>query len=152
MTKKLSRQWKRKGQAVRTDITKAKSKEGGSRLVLNKTAVMQSGSNNRKCLLDTITTLLPAKMKELVFSEMAAVMPAEGDTSILTIEHALTTHVLLLKPVSGQCIQADGAPFHLLKEHDCKLIITIKLANLEDKPFPTWLVMARLSPITHRAS
>ena len=72
---------------------------------------------------------------------MAAVMLAEGDTSILIIEYALTTHGLLLKPVSDQYIQTGGAPFHLLKEHDCKLIINTKLTNLEDKPmshFVAW--------------
>ena len=76
-TKKRSR--KGKCRSMRTHIAKAKRKEGGSRLVRNTTALKQSCQNNRTCLLDAITAILPPTMnKELVCSAIASLMPVEG--------------------------------------------------------------------------
>ena len=124
---KSKKKRKRKSQGNRISLTKSNRKEGGSRLVLNKTVAGHGGPNNRTCLLDSISTLLPDNMKELVFSAMAASMPAQGDTSVSHIKNALATHGLLLKAVNGKYLQTGGAPFHLLKESNCKLIIHIKL-------------------------
>ena len=131
-TKKRSR--KGKSQGVRTLIAKARRNEGGARLVRNTTAVEQSCPNNRTCLLDAITAILPPTMnKELVCSAIASSMPAEGDTSILNISNALAAHGLLLERVSEKYIRKGGAPFHLLQEHDCRLVINIKLTNIEGR-------------------
>ena len=61
-TKKRSR--KGKSQGVRTLIAKARRNEGGARLVRNTTAVEQSCPNNRTCLLDAITAILPPTMNK----------------------------------------------------------------------------------------
>ena len=67
LTKKRSHKRNKKSQDIRTHIAKAKRKEGGARLVRNTTAVEQSCPNNRTCLLDAITAILPPTMnKELV--------------------------------------------------------------------------------------
>ena len=131
-TKKRSR--KGKSQGMRTHIAKAKRMAGGARLVRNTTAVEQSCPNNCTCLLDAITAILPPTMnKELVCSAIASSMPAEGDTSILNISNALAAHGLLLERVSEKYIRKGGAPFHLLQEHDCRLVINIKLTNIEGR-------------------
>ena len=61
-TKKRSRKGKSRG--MHAHITKAKRKEGGARLVPNTIAAEQSCSNNRTCLLDAITAILPPTMNE----------------------------------------------------------------------------------------
>ena len=133
-TKKRVR--KRKSPAIRALITTAKMKDGGSRLVRNKSIMLMCGPNNRTCLLDSIQVILPiTKNKELVCSTLASSMPVEGDTSIWDITKALASHGLMLERVSGKYILKGGAPFHLLQEHDCRLVIHIKLTNLKSE---TW--------------
>ena len=58
-------------------------------------------------------------------------MPTEGDTSMMNITDALATNGLMLKQVNAKYIRKGGAPFHILQERECRMIISIKLTNLE---------------------
>ena len=113
-----------------TNPGKAKKKRGGSRLVLNKTSISTIGRNNHTCLIDAIMPiLLPDKDIESLLSTLVSPMPGEGDTSILNIKDALAAQDLQLERVTGKYIKKGGAPYHLLQEHNCRLIINIKLTN-----------------------
>jgi hypothetical protein len=128
---KRKRNRKRKSQASRKHDTDAKRKKGGARLILNKTEAIPSGPNTRTCLLDSVTALLPAETKEQVHATMVTAMPAEGETSVADLANALTAHGLPLVPVSGEYIKKGGAPFHLLQERQCKLVISLRLTDLD---------------------
>jgi hypothetical protein len=138
--KTSKRKRNRKSRNERANPVQAKRKKGGARMILNKTEA-QSGPNNRTCLLESVTTLLPADTKEQVHATMLMAMPAEGDTSVADISNALAAHGLSLVPVSGQYIKKGGAPFHLLQERHCKLVINIRLTDLDGDPishFVAW--------------
>ena len=138
---KRKRTRKRKSQHERINPAAAKKKKGGARLILNKTEAISSGPNTRTCLLDSVTALLPAETKEQVHAAMVTAMPAEGDTSVADLANALAAHGLSLVPVSGEYIKKGGAPFHLLQEHQCKLVINIRLTDLDGDPmshFVAW--------------
>ena len=108
----------------------SKKKKGGSRSVLNKTASTTCGPNNRRCLIDSVMALLPPKMdKESLHSALVSSMPTTGDTSPLDISAALAHHRMNLISVSGAYHIKEGAPYHLLQETECQLIINIKLTN-----------------------
>ena len=71
---------------MRALITTAKMKNGGSRLVHNKSITHMSDTNICTCLLDSILVILPpSKNKELVGSAIASSMSADGNTSIIDI-------------------------------------------------------------------
>ena len=131
---KRKRKRKRESQASRKHGNDAKRKKGGARLILNKTEAISSGPNTRTCLLDSVTALLPAETKEQVHAAMVTAMPAEGDTSVADLANALAAHGLSLVPVSGEYIKKGGAPFHLLQEHQCKLVINLRLTDLDGDP------------------
>ena len=65
---------------------------------------------------------------------IAKSMPANRDTSILRINNALTTQGLILNQVNGRYIKKHGAPYNLLQERKCRLIIGIKLTSLDGRP------------------
>ena len=119
---------------MRALITTAKMKNGGSRLVHNKSITHMSDTNICTCLLDSILVILPpSKNKELVGPVIASSMHVEGDTSIIDISNALSAHGLMLERVAAKYIRKGRAPFHLLQENDCRLVINIKLTNLEGR-------------------
>jgi hypothetical protein len=123
--------WQRKSRASRKHDTDAKRKKGGARLILNKTEAIPSGPNTRTCLLESVLALVPTETKELVRTDLLTAMPAEGDTSVSDLTNALATHGLSLFPVSGEYIKKGGAPYHLLQEHQCKLVINLRLTDLD---------------------
>ena len=91
-----------------------------------------SNTSIHTCLLDSIQAILPVtKNEELVCHAIATSMPMEGDTSVFDMTNALASHGLMLERVSGKYIRQYGAPFHLLQEHDCSLVIHIKLTDLK---------------------
>jgi hypothetical protein len=138
---KRKRKRKRKSQASRKHGNDAKRKKGGARLNLNKTEAIPSGPNTRACLLDSVTTLLPAETKEQVHATMVTAMPAEGDTSVADITDALAAHGLSLVPVSGEYRKKGGVEFNLLQERQCKLVINLRLTDLDGDPmshFVAW--------------
>ena len=79
-------------------VNKSKRKQGGSRLVLNKSAIVEhvGGKNDRTCLLDVISQVLPNdKDKTKVFTAIFSAMPSEGDTLIMSSE----TNIALAPPL-----------------------------------------------------
>ena len=48
----------------------------------------------------------------------------------------------MMKIVNGKYIQKGAAVFHLLQECDCRLIVNIKLTNLEGKTMSRFLAWA----------
>jgi hypothetical protein len=124
---KSKRKRKRKSQTERITPAASKQKTPGARQSLNKTEAVSSGPNPRTCLLDSVTALLPAETKAQVHAAMVTAMPTEGDTSVADLANALAAHGLSLVPVSGEYIKKGGAPFNLLQEHQCKLVINIRL-------------------------
>jgi len=113
---------------------KAIQKKGGSRLVPNMSSINQTRKNDRTCLLEAISALLPSnEIKQAFCSELSSIMPRSGDTAITCANEALKPHRMLLKPVSKEYHQNGGAAFHLMKERQCKLVINIKLTNTKNQ-------------------
>ena len=109
---------------------KAMQKKGGSRLVLNQSVINPTSSNNRTCLLDAISALLPSnENKEVLCSELGSLMPRSGDTAISCANEALKGHGMILRVVSKEYHKKGGAAFHLMQERQCRLVINIKLTN-----------------------
>jgi len=130
-TKSKKHPRKRKRSKNHKNIAQSKRKQGGSRLVLNKSAVIDvGGKNDRTCLLDAISQILPNdKDKARVCAAFTSAMPAEGDTSIMCANHALSLFGMTLERVSERFHRTGGPAFHLMQEHECRLIINIKLTN-----------------------
>ena len=133
-TSRPRRNRKRKSRNERVNTTAAKKKKGGARLLLNKTEAIPSGPNTRTCLLDSVTALLPVETKEQVHATMVTAMPAEGDTSVADLANALSVHGLSLVPVSGEYRKKGGVEFNLLQERQCKLVINVRLTDLDGDP------------------
>ena len=133
---KRKRKKHRHGKSRHRDARKARAKayEGGSRLVVNsKTGVREK--NERTCLCEAIVAILPSnKNKELVKLVVTASMPIMGDTSIMRVEGALASHGLILNRVNAKYIKKNGAPYNLLQERKCRLVIGIKLTSLDGRP------------------
>ena len=64
---------------------------------------------------------------------MKSAMPKEGDTFVKDISGVLALHSVHINPVSKEYIKKGGAPIHLLKEHECKLILKIQLINQKEQ-------------------
>ena len=121
----------RRSQDVRANDVKADSTGGGSRLLKTASLPTIEEGNNRTCLLDSISEILPPTIdRRFVRSAVASCMPKEGDTSVKNIKHALADNGLILQRVGGKYIKKGGAPFHLLKERNCKIIVNIKLLGM----------------------
>ena len=127
------RKRKRKNRASRKHGNDAKRKKGGARLVLNKTEAVPSApnTNTRTCLLESVLALVPTETKELVRADLLTAMPAEGDTSVADLANALRVHGLSLVPVSGEYRKKGGVEFNLLQERRCKLVINLRLTDLD---------------------
>ena len=122
----------RPSQNVRANDAKTQENDGGSRLVCAKLLPSIVGGNNRTCLLDSILQILPpTKNKELAQLAIASSMPEEEDTYIKNISNALADNGLILERVGAKYTRKGGASFHLLKENDCRIIVNIKLKNME---------------------
>ena len=120
----------RRSQDVRANDVKADNTGGGSRLLKTASLPTIEGGNSRTCLLDSILEILPPTTdRRSVQSAIASCMPKEGDTSVKNIKHALADNGLILQRVGGKYIKKGGAPFHLLKERNCRIIVNIKLTN-----------------------
>jgi hypothetical protein len=130
--RRSQRKRNRKSQNERTNPQQAKRKKGGARLVLNKNAMTNGQNRNeRTCLPDAVSVLVPAHQKELAHAAMIAAMPEVGDTAVGDVNKALDPHGMTLVPVSEQYLKKGGAPFHLLQERDCKLVVNAKLTDPE---------------------
>ena len=122
-----------KSQHLRDHDNIAKKRDGGSRHVLNRDVPNKGGvENDRTCLMDAIRAIVPPeKDKEKVYGAMISAMASFGDTKVSAIEPALADNGLMLDRVSRIYNQKGGYPFHLLQEHQCRLLINIKLINME---------------------
>ena len=121
-------------QNLRVNDSEANENVGGSRLVLNKTAPIAPGPNTRTCLPDAIINVLPDGCdKELVLADLLSAMPKFGDTRIADVMIPLARHGLRLERVTQKYNHRGGFPYHLLKEHDCSLIINLKLTNTKEE-------------------
>ena len=134
-TSRPRRNRKRKSRNERANTTAAKKKKGGARLILNKTeAVSSDAPNTRTCLLESVLALVPTETKELVRTDLLTAMPVEGDTSVADLTNALSAHGLSLVPVSGEYRKKGGVEFNLLQERQCKLVINLRLTDLDGDP------------------
>ena len=90
--------------------------------------------NSRTCLLDAIKQILPPNIDvEGLSSMIEAQMPKEGDTSIMDIKCALLEHSLILEVVNKKYIKRGGAAFYLFMETSCRLIVRLRLINVEQE-------------------
>jgi hypothetical protein len=136
----------------------------GSRLIPNKDSPAEAshGPNNRRCLLDAVNVFWPKERGSTLYDDMVSCMPATGDTSIEDLSRALRAHGIKITHVSGQYIKKGGAPYHLFREHKCRLLLAIKLTvhkrttqhfvawdgeTIHDRPYS-----CRISAIKDRAS
>ena len=114
---------------------RSRKKKSGSRLVWNKNSTNTTKArNDRTCLIDAVHALLSADEQlnaATVYKAMESKLAPEGDTSIESVNEALTEFGMVLRPVTGQYRKEGGLPYHLLQEHDCKLVINIKLTNTQ---------------------
>ena len=68
-------------------------------------------------------------------------MPSQWDTSISHANNALASHGMVLNRASVRYRREGGAPFHLLQERKCRLVIQIKLTNHDNQKmchFVSW--------------
>ena len=132
---KKTRSKKGTSTAMRRD--KAKKSKSGSRLVWNKNSTNPTTTksrNDRTCLIDAVHALLSADEQlkaATVYKAMESKLAPEGDTSIESVNEALTEFGMELLPVTGQYRKKGGLPYHLLQEQECKLVINIKLTNTQ---------------------
>ena len=131
-TVKPRRNRKRQARDTHTAQKKAQKKGGGSRLVLNDLDQEKCGPNKRSCLLDSVVAILPTNINSnLVHAAISSSMPMNGDTTIGDIKDALAEYSLMLEQVNKNFIRKGGAAYYLLQERECRLIISIRLTNLE---------------------
>ena len=57
----------------------------------------------------------------------------------MNIKDALAAQHLQLERVTQKYIKKGGAPYHLLQEHNCRLIINIKLTNQKKQTMPRFV-------------
>jgi len=108
----------------------AEEVDGGSRLIRN-TKASSGNANTRTCLLDSIASIIPpTKNKNELVTAMASSMPSEGDTKVEKMRCALEGSDLELKQVNNKFLKKGGAPYHLFKEDDCRIIIRLRLTDL----------------------
>ena len=60
-------------------------------------------------------------------------MPVEGDTTIKNVSPAFDRQCFKLISVGESYHKKNGAPFHLLQEYWCRLVINIILVNLKQQ-------------------
>ena len=120
----------------------SKTRKGGSRLVLNQSVMETEGTNRRTCLVDAICGIIPVnEVKNSVRRSIIMAMPSQGDTSISHANNALASHGMVLNRASKRYMREGGAPFHLLQERKCRLVIQIKLTNHDNQKmchFVSW--------------
>ena len=88
------------------------------------------GSNRRTCLVDAICGIIPFnEVKNSVQRFITMAMPSQGGTSISHANNALASHGMISNQPSKRYIRERWAPFHLLQERKCRLVIQIKLIN-----------------------
>ena len=126
---------------LRNDAT-SKTRKGGSRLILNQSVLETEGTNRRTCLVDAICGIIPVnEVKNSVRRSIIMAMPSQGDTSISHANNALASHGMVLNRASKRYMREGGAPFHLLQEQKCRLVIQIKLTNHDNQTmchFVSW--------------
>jgi len=129
-------------QHLRANDSESKTKKGGSRLVRNKSDMETEGTNRRTCLVDAICAVIPTnEVKNSVRRSIIIEMPSQGDTSISHANNALASHGMVLNRASKRYMREGGAPFHLLQERKCRLVIQIKLTNHDNQKmshFVSW--------------
>ena len=121
----------------------SKTRKGGSRLVLNQSVMETEGTNRRTCLIvDAICGIIPVnEVKNSVRRSIIMAMPSQGDTSISHANNALASHGMVLNRASKRYMREGGAPFYLLQERKCRLVIQIKLTNHDNQKmchFVSW--------------
>ena len=142
--KSKSRKKKRRkiSQHLRKNYAESKTRKGGSRLVLNQSVMETEGTNRRTCLVDAICGIIPVnEVKNSVRRSIIMAMPSQGDTSISHANNALASHGMVLNRASVRYRREGGAPFHLLQERKCRLVIQIKLTNHDNQKmchFVSW--------------
>jgi hypothetical protein len=126
---------------LKNDV-ESKTREGGSRLVLNQSVMGTEGTNRRTCLVDAICGIIPVNVvKNSVRRSIIMAMQSQGDTSISHANNALASHGMVLNRASERYRREGGAPFHLLHERKCRLVIQIKLTNHDNQKmchFVSW--------------
>ena len=112
-----------------------RKKGGGARFVRPAVQPMsgsyKNGGNNRTCMPIAIAALLQDNLDRMnaVLESLLAGMPEVGDMEISHAEKALAQHHMYLERVTHEYNKKGGHPYHLFKEHECKLIVLVKLTN-----------------------
>ena len=113
----------------RRKVAIAKEVDGGSRLIKN-TKSSSGNANTRTCLMDSIASIVPPTTnKNELIAALASSMPSEGDTKVEKMGYALAGSDLGLKQVNSKFLRKGGAPYHLFKENDCRIIIRLRLTD-----------------------
>ena len=116
----------------RTNAHRAASTPAGAKLVKNQTKTLSKspGCNDRTCLLDALLSVIPHQVdKHRLSQDIISLMHTQGDTSVRDIEPALINHNLVVEAVNQHYHIKGGAPYHILQERNCRMLILIKLLN-----------------------
>jgi len=107
----------------------------GSRLVLSTTTPIADGHNTRTCLLDAVMTLLQYNAHaNKIRNSIIASMPPTGDTPISVATKALSRFGMSLQTVTSTYHhRSGGIAYNVLQEHQCKLILRMKLTNKSNR-------------------
>ena len=112
-----------------------RKKGGGARFVKPAMQAMTgsytNGGNNRTCMPLAIAALLQDNLDRMnaVLVSLLSGMPEIGDMEISHADKALAQHHMYLERVTHEYNKRGGHPYHLFKEHECKLIVLVKLTN-----------------------
>ena len=110
----------------------------GSKLIPNKDAPIPTGRvrNDRTCLVDAVNAHLlecvPDHKRESIVASLLSIMPSEGDTTILAANGALKKHGMSIKRVNKEFFNGNRAHNILKERGPRKLIIGLRLFDLED--------------------
>ena len=86
------------------------NKEGGDRLVLNKTLALQSGCNKHNYLANAVITLLSVEKRDQVHSAMVAAISKDGDMLVSVVNQVIVIHGWSLERASGGFIKKGSPP------------------------------------------
>ena len=112
--------------------------EGVATIVFVKTHSSSHGTNDCTCLIDAIMALAPLSIS--LYHQLVSSMPVEGNTMIKDVSPALARQCFKLISVGGSYHKKNGAPFHLLQEYQCQIVINIILVNLKQQTMYHFIV------------
>jgi len=123
-----------RGRSKRAADAKSRRRAGGAKVALTRHILQKKSKNNRTCLADAVAGLFPiGGFKKSIYNSMMEAMPSSGDTKIKTINSAIKKFGYSLNNANGLYMRKGGPAFLIFQEHQCKLILQMKLLNSQNE-------------------